>query len=101
MKVISRFEANLVRILRYFLQRGDPAEQVLPWLVKPCPKPRCLSRATVALVQEPLAKGCMHLLARRGGWQRERHLRGERVVAGRLWQRTPVADLGLRFSRKA
>jgi hypothetical protein len=38
-------------------------------------------------------------LARAGGWRRERHLRGGRVVEGRLWQRTDPEDLGLTFSR--
>lgn len=100
MKVISRFEANLVRILRYFVQRV-PAEQALPLLVQPCARPRCLSRASVDLVKDSLAKGCMLLLVRRGGWRRERHLRDEKVVAGRLWQRTPPQELGLEFSRQS
>jgi hypothetical protein len=48
-----------------------------------------------------LAKGCPFLLAKCGGWRRERHLRGDRVVEGRLWERTPPADLGLSFSERA
>lgn len=100
MKVVSRFEANLLRILRYFLGRV-PAEQALPLLVRPCPKPRCLSRTAVELVQDTLAKGCTLLLARGGGWRRERHLREDQVVEGRLWQRLPTAELALSFSRQS
>src|SRR5262249_4478950 len=33
------------------------------------------------------------------GWRRERHLRGNQVAEGRLWQRSPIAELGLHFSR--
>lgn len=100
MKIVSRFEANLLRILRYFLGRV-PAEQALPLLVHPCPKPRCLSRTAVALVEDSLAKGSILLLARGGGWRRERHLHHERVVEGRLWQRLPTSDLALTFSRQS
>jgi hypothetical protein len=39
------------------------------------------------------------LLAREGGWKRERFLRGERSATGRLWERTAPAELGLSFSR--
>jgi hypothetical protein len=97
MKVVSRFEANLLRILRCFLQRV-PLEQALPLIQDRCPQPPCLSRSAVALVQDSLAKGCMLLLARSGGWRRERFLRGDRVSEGRLWERTPPEQLGLVFS---
>jgi hypothetical protein len=97
LKVVSRFEANLLHILRFFLRRV-PAEQALPLLLRGCPRPRCLSRPAVELVQDTLAKGTMLLLARAGGWQRERFLRGSGVVEGRLWRRTPPAELGLEFS---
>src|SRR5438105_4783117 len=100
MQTVSRFEANLLGLLSYFLGR-EPAERGLPLAEERVPEPTCLSRTAVRLVQDALAKGCVHLLATRGGWRRERHLRGPKVVAGRLWQRTPPADLGLRFSRHA
>jgi hypothetical protein len=96
-KVVSRFEANLLLLLRFFLRRV-PADQALPLLAWRAPRPRCLSRAAVELVQDTLAKGCPFLLARSGGWHRERHLRGSGVVEGRLWQRTPPAELALDFS---
>ena len=87
-----------MRLLYYFLGR-EPAESALALVAERCAPPACLSRPAMRLVQDALAKGCTWLLARRGGWRVERHLRGDRVVTGRLWQRTPPADLGLTFSR--
>src|SRR5437868_3713014 len=99
MNVVSRFEEELLRTL-YFFVRRLPLEQARPLfagrLVRE--RPKCLSRAAVALVQDALAKGCVELLARAGGWKRERFLRGDRPVEGRLWERTPPRQLGLTFS---
>jgi hypothetical protein len=97
MQSVSRFEADLLRLLWYFLSR-EPLERALPLLENRCAAPHCLHRNAVRLIQDTLAKGCVFLLARRGGWRRERFLRGERVVEGRLWERTPPAELGLTFS---
>src|SRR5262249_34921919 len=98
MQSVSRFEANLLKLLYFFLGR-EPAEGALPPVEKPLPEPDCLNRPAVRLVQDALAKGCVALAARRGGWRRERHLRGDGVVEGRLWERTPPRELGLRFTR--
>jgi hypothetical protein len=98
MQIVSRFEANLLRLLYYFLGR-EPAEQALPLLEGRMQPPACLSRAAVQLVQAALAKGCVHHLATRGGWRDERFLRRGKPVGGSLWQRTPPAELGLTFSR--
>jgi hypothetical protein len=100
MQTVSRFEANLLRLLYYFLGR-EPVERASRLVENRLAPPPCLSRTAVRLVQEALAKGCPERLARRGGWRVERHLRGEKVVPGRLWQRTAPADLGLKFSRHA
>jgi hypothetical protein len=100
MKVVSRFEANLLRILHFFLGRL-PAEQALPLVAAGLKAPDCLGRPAVGLVQDALAKGTTLRLARAGGWRRERHLRGEAVVGGRLWERTPPRELGLTFSGQA
>jgi hypothetical protein len=100
MKAVSRFEANLLRILHFFLGRV-PREQALPLLVNAQLPPRCLSADAIALVEDSLAKGCTLLLARSGGWRRERHLRAGRVAEGRLWERTPPAELGLSFSARS
>jgi hypothetical protein len=97
MRSVSRFEANLLRLLWYFLHR-EPPERALPLLEDRCKAPPCLHRDAIHLVKDALAKGCVFLLAQRGGWRRERFLRGERVVEGRLWERTTPAELGLQFS---
>src|SRR5947209_422823 len=98
MQSVSRFEANLLRLLYYFLRR-EPPERALPLVEQRLAPPRCLSRPAVRLVQDALAKGCPFLLAHRGGWRDERYLRNGRPVQGRLWERTPPAELGLSFSR--
>jgi hypothetical protein len=98
MQNVSRFEASLLRLLYYFLRR-EPPERALPLVEQRVEAPRCLSRPAVGLVKDALAKGSVFLLAQRGGWRDERHLRGDKIVAGRLWQRTSPEDLGLTFSR--
>ena len=65
MKLVSRFETNLLTILDCFLGRG-PLEQALPLIVSRAPQPDCLSRAAVELVQDRLAKGCALRLAKAG-----------------------------------
>lgn len=97
MKSVSRFESNLLRILRGCLG-SLPSEQVLPLVYRELPRPRCLSRDAVELVQETLAKGCVRRLAL-GGWRRERFLNDERAVTGRLWERIPLDERRLEFSR--
>jgi hypothetical protein len=97
MHTVSRFEANMLRLLGFFLHR-EPPERALPLLENRCAAPECLKRNAVNLVQDALAKGCVFLLAHRGGWRRERFLRGDHVAEGRLWERTPPAELGLAFS---
>jgi hypothetical protein len=98
MQNVSRFEASLLRLLYYFLRR-EPIERAVPLVEARSDVPRCLSRVAVRLVQDALAKGCTFLLAQRGGWRDERHLRNEKPVGGRLWHRTKPKDLGLSFSR--
>ena len=96
-RTVSRFEAKLLRILRAVL-RQSPVESALPLVLERSPAPMCLSRAAVELVGDHLAKGCVLYLARAGGWRRERFLRGNQARDGRLWERTPPGELGLRFS---
>ncbi len=97
MQTVSRFEASLLRLLYYFLRR-EPIDRALPLIENRCPVPSCLSKTAVGLVRDALAKGCILELGQRGGWRQERCLRGDRVVDGRLWQRTNPADMGLGFS---
>jgi hypothetical protein len=98
MQSVSRFEANLLKLLYFFLGR-EPVEVAVPLLERRIEEPPCLNKVAVQLVQDALAKGCVALIARRGGWQCERYLRGDAVVEGRLWERTLPRDLGLTFSR--
>src|SRR5579864_6508305 len=98
MQIVTRFEANLLRLLYFFL-RQEPPERALPLVENECVAPRCLSKVTVRLIQEALATGCTQLLAAHGGWRMEPYLRGDRPKAGRLWERTAPAELGLKFSR--
>ncbi len=97
MRTVPLFEARLLRILHAFLRRA-PREQALALILERCPQPPCLTRPGVELIRDSLAKGCMAFLARSGGWRRERHLRGDKVAEGRLWERSPPAELGLAFS---
>jgi hypothetical protein len=99
MLTVSRFEANLLYLLYFFLRR-EPAERALSLIEKGQTPPRCLSRAAVRLIRDALTKGCVQLLAERGGFRRERFLRDGRPVEGRLWERTPPHELGLTFSRQ-
>jgi FtsH ternary system domain X6 len=99
MKQLSRFEANLLRIVHGIFQRA-PLEKVLPLVTARVPRPPCLCRHAVDLLQDTMAKGTVSLLAREG-WRRERFVRGTTVADGRLWQRTQPADLGLTFSQHA
>ena len=70
----------------------------MPLILRELPAPKCLHRSAIHLIQDRLAKGCIHRLARRGGWRPGRFLRGDRIAVGRLWQRTPPAELALHFS---
>jgi hypothetical protein len=98
---VSRFEAVLLRMLRGFLK---PAFSEGAGLEKSAAAgklamPKCLSAACLHLVRDTLGKGCVLYLAKAGGWRREKHLRHGRAATGRLWERTPVPELGLSFSK--
>jgi hypothetical protein len=100
MKAVSRFEADLLHLLHALLGRA-PLGGALEIVLDASTPPGCLSRVAVELVQDALARGCVWRLARAGGWRRVRHLRGERIASGRLWERTRPEDLGLAFSGHA
>lgn len=97
MPMVSRFEADLLHVLDGILGRA-PISQTLSILVRRNRRPRCLSPAAVRLVEDRLRKGVMAIIARGGGWHRERHLRGDAIVEGRLWERAKPDSLGLTFS---
>jgi hypothetical protein len=94
---VTRFEANLLRLLYFFLRR-EPPERALPLIENRCDRPACLKPNAVRLIRDALSKGCVHLVASRGGWRKERFLRREQPREGRLWERTPPEQLGLTFS---
>src|SRR5262245_2907646 len=98
MQNVTRFEASLLRLLYYFLRR-EPFERALPLIEARHEPPPGLGGGAIRLAQDALAKGCTFLLAQRGGWRDERHLRGPKPVGGRLWERTVPEDLGLTFSQ--
>jgi hypothetical protein len=97
MRTVTRFESNLLRILHCFLGHA-PVSQVLPALVRPMHRPTCLGRDAVELVKHSLATGTVMLLARGGAWTSQRHLRGDQIREGSLWQRSKPEELGLEFS---
>jgi hypothetical protein len=98
--IVTSFEGKLLRILRCFV-RHVPLDQALPLVLERTPRPPCLSRTCVELAADSLAKGCMLVLARAGGWWRERFLRDGQPRDGRLWERSKPDELALAFSRHA
>lgn len=94
---VSAFEADLVRVLRYFLGRF-PAEDGYKLLRRAHARPACLSRNAVELVKDSLAKACVLYLVRAGGWRNDRYLRAGQPTAGRAWDRTPLDGRALTFS---
>lgn len=93
---VSRFEYNLLRILR-FLVGQMPADQAMNLVYAKLPVPPCLSRVCVQIAQDTLAKASVLHLAQAGGWRNDRFLVGRQPVAGRVWERLPLEDRTLRF----
>lgn len=95
---VSKFEFNLLRILRFIV--GDmPADQGMQLVRAATSAPDCLSATSVELVEDTLAKACVLFLVRQGGWRNDNHLRDNRPTAGRVWQRIPLDERTLVFSR--
>jgi hypothetical protein len=95
---VSKFEFNLLRILR-FLVGAFPADQGLQLVRTAVARPECLGAAAVDLVKDTLAKAGVLTLARRGGWRNDKYLRNNAPVAGRVWERIPLEERALEFSR--
>jgi hypothetical protein len=100
MTLVSRFEADLLRLLHALLGRA-PIEGVVSILEARRDRPACLGRPTLGLIGDALVKGYVHRLARLGGWHRDRFLRDGRAVSGRLWERSEPEALAPRFSGQA
>ena len=95
-RTVSRFEANLLTILRFLLGqpgRGDAVRTIgEKW-----PRPVCLSPNGIHLIKDSLAKGCVLFLVKRGGWRVERILKRGEVANGRVWDRTTLSERVLNF----
>jgi len=94
---VSKFEADLVRVLRFCLGRF-PAEDGYKLLRQAHARPACLSRNAVELVKDSLSKACVLYLVRAGGWRNDRYLRAGLPATGRAWDRTPLGERTLTFS---
>lgn len=95
---VSRFEYNLITLLRFLLGHA-PLDQARKPLTEKHAAPACLSSNAVHLVKDSLAKGVVLYLVRAGGWRRDRYLRNGQPVTGRVWERIPLDERTLRFSR--
>ena len=93
---VSRFEYNLLRILRFVLGHM-PADQAINLVYAKLPAPPCLSRVCVRIAQDTLAKATVLHLAKAGGWRRERFLADGQPTEGRVWERLPLELRKLRF----
>lgn len=95
---VSKFEFCLLRILRFALAQW-PADQGLQLVRAAINKPECLSPAAVHLVKDSLSKACVLFLVRDGGWRNDFYLRNAHPQRGRAWDRTPLEERTLEFSR--
>ncbi len=95
---VSKFEFNLLRILR-FLVGAFPADVGLQLVRTGVARPECLSAVAVDLVKDTLAKAGVLTLTRRGGWRNEKYLRNNTPAGGRVWDRIPLEERELAFSR--
>lgn len=95
---VSKFEFALLRVLR-FLVGHFPADQGLQLVRQAAVRPECLSPGAVGLVKDTLAKASVLFLTRAGGWRNDKFLRDNRPVPGRVWDRVPLDERALAFSR--
>jgi hypothetical protein len=95
---VSKFEFNLLRILR-FLVGHFPADQGLQLVRTAIARPECLSAGAVDLVKDTLGKASALFLTRAGGWRNDRYLRNNNPTPGRVWDRIPLDERALQFSR--
>src|SRR5262245_26946449 len=95
---VSKFEFNLLRILRFLVDRF-PSDQGLQLVRAAIPRPDCLSAGAVDLVKDHLSKASVLYLTHKGGWRNDKYLRNNAPVAGRVWDRIPLEERTLSFSR--
>jgi hypothetical protein len=95
---VSKFEFNLLRILR-FLVGHFPADQGLQLVRTAVARPECISGGAVDLVKDTLGKASVLFLTRSGGWRNDKFLRNNAPTQGRVWDRIPLDERTLQFSR--
>ncbi|MDB5312602.1 MAG: hypothetical protein JWO38_6804 [Gemmataceae bacterium] len=95
---VSKFEFNLLRILRFFLGHF-PSDQGLQLVRAAITRPECLGGTAVDLIKDSLSKACVLFLVRAGGWRNDRFLRENNPTGGRAWERTSLEERTLEFSR--
>ncbi len=96
---VTRFEFDLLRILRALLG-VIPIDQVRSLILNKRTPPACLNPNAIALVKDTLSKGLILHLVRAGGWRDESFLHNDTPTNGRVWNRVPLAERTLTFSRK-
>jgi hypothetical protein len=95
---VSRFEFNLLRLLRFLLGHMPP-EQAMNYLTAKLVAPPCLSATCVRLAEDTIAKACVLHLVKAGGWRQDKFLRAGKPTAGRVWERIPLDERQLTFSK--
>ncbi len=95
---VSKFEFNLLRILRFMVGQF-PTDQGIQLVRASIARPDCLSAESVHLVKDTLAKACVLFLVRQGGWRNDKFLREGQPASGRVWNRIPIDERSLEFSR--
>ncbi len=96
---VTRFEFDMLRILRALLG-VIPIDQVQSLILNQRTPPTCLNPNAIALVKDTLSKGLILHLVRAGGWRDESFLHNDTPTNGRVWNRVPLAERTLTFSRK-
>ncbi|MEZ6140642.1 MAG: hypothetical protein R3B84_08730 [Zavarzinella sp.] len=94
---VTRFEANVLRIIRFCVQQLPTAIGV-QLLNGSHPHQECMSKAAIALVKDHLCKGVVLNLTRSGAWIRDRFWHGQKAVFGRLWERRKIEEIKLSFT---
>lgn len=100
MKTVSRFEARLLRLTEFFVDRANVASGA-HLLFGAEPEPSCLSRPAIEALQDRLSKGIVGWLVREGGWRGEAYLRDGAASEGPVWRRTSPDALGLRLTGRS
>lgn len=103
MRVVNAFEARVLRLVYAMFGKLPPLS--LRLFARPGGRPPAVAgspvrfgREALHLLKQALSKGMARYLAQRGGWRVASHLRGDGTARGRLWDRTPPEQLGLRFT---